>query len=457
MFSIILRHKAFEYLLLTIGLFLGFVFIIHVFSHQAYLILTGIALAGGLIYALSRVPGAFILFYILLSITFLENDPGITAIEIPFYAFTSILVLYTLLEIMRGGYPLDTFLDKMMFLLLLIIPVYVFWGIVNGASIYLAFGETSYLFGLLIYLPLRKHMAKQSFNKILWGIVLCIVAYVLIRNLINYRQILLQALLPWQAQKARVASNEFILMFGALLWMAAAAITPSRKWQYIFTISFLATLGGLILTQSRGYWLAFFLGMLVLFYTINKKGKVRITLTFMGLFIPSIFILYFFFYEQLSLVLSGLAERFQTLFSGSLDRSMYERVLESKTVFNHIVQNPIAGYGFGVTYTKKLLFSDYFIQTSYVHNGYLATWFKLGILGLFLVYTTWLYILAKSVALYRKTTNITTQIVSLTIASTIAGVLLVNNTSPQILTFETVFFISIFAAFLSTTETNKNV
>lgn len=61
------------------------------------------------------------------------------------------------------------------------------------------------------------------------------------------------------------------------------------------------------------------------------------------------------------------------------------------------------GYGLGVEFTKKILFYDYFIPTSYVHLGYLATWYKFGIFGLLLNLYIWIYTLIKSAQLYKIT------------------------------------------------------
>lgn len=403
-----------------------------------------------LAYFFSTVVDGFLpLLFVLISITILENSPGIQPIEVPFYIVSGITILYLFVELVTGRFVIETNLDRLFLFFLCLLPVGVIVGIINGASPYLAVGETTYFFGVLAYFPLRKHLNKRQFELILTSIIGLIIVYVLVRNIINYRQLIVQAILSWQAEKARVAANEVILMIGALFCLSSAALAKARVKQFFFTLCFILFLGGLILTQSRGYWLAFAFGALLIFYSINGSGKLRILLTFLLLSSSSIIIANIFFSDFLNVIVNGLLERFSTLGSTKLDISLQERVLESETVFKMMLSNPIAGYGFGYTYTKKILFYSFFEETSYVHNGYLAIWLKLGLLGLITNLSIWIVSIRNSIKLYRTSATEKTQVISLTILGSVFGIMVVNMTSPQVLTFESTLFVTIFCAYVS--------
>ena len=455
MLTLVRSHRIIEYALLVLGCLIPALLFITTFQHIAPWIFLGFAFAVVIIYAGAHFPGSFILLYIASAATFFENEPGVQPIELPFYTLTVLLSGYLLFQLLRGDVKIETSLDKLFLFLLLLIPYGVITGLIHGASIYKAFGETTYFFGVLAYFPLRQHLNRGNFTRLLQGIVLLFVAYVLIRNLINYRQLLIQAVLPWQAENARAAANEFIIMFGACLFMSAAAITTSRIRQIVFTACFILLIGGLVLTQSRGYWLAFFVGALIIFFVIDKDGKKRILLTFLVVGSSALAIALVFFGDLFSIVSNALIERFQSIGTGKLDVSLQERFLESKTVFQLMLQNPIAGYGIGFEYTKKLLVDDFFIQASYVHNGYLAAWLKFGILGLFAFLALWFTCIRNAIRIYRHpNSSLIVKIIALTITGTISGVLLVNNTSPQVLTFESILFLALFGAYLSQHITN---
>ncbi len=449
-------YRLFEYGIITITLSLILTTFLLVDDKIYPLIVALLPISLLFLYQGKRISGGLILFYILLSITFLENDEGIQPIELPFYAFSLILIFYNIIEALRGNILLNTFIDKLYLVITLLVPYGILFGLINGSSLYLAIGETTYLLGLFVYFPLRKYLSNKSFKRILYVIVLIIITYVLIRNLLNYRQILIQAVATWQTEKARVPSNEFVIMFGALLFMGGAIITKIRILQIIFTVVFIALIAGLVLTQSRGYWLAFFLGTITIFFVVDLGGKIRMTYTFLVLISFSIIIAQLFFYDQFYLILKGLAARFDSIGSGKLDISLYERFLESKAVLKEIIYQPISGYGMGVTYTKKFVFYNYFADTSYIHNGYLGTWFKLGLVGLIIFPLLWISLIIKSIRIFRHTDNLITKIVMLSIAGTISGVILVNNTSPQVFNFISCLFVTVFSAVISTINDEKN-
>lgn len=444
------KHKVIELSLLTILPSLFFFTLVE-FDKTEFVFITIIPpIFILLLFLLAKLKGGFILAYILLSITFLENNPGIQIIEIPFYISTIILGGFVFFNVIRGNIKIENTLDKTIFLLHIILVYGLILGIVNGGNIYLAFGETSDFFGILLYFPLMKFMPNQKFTKHIIIVLLFILVFVLIRNLINYRQIILQAVMQWQAEKARVSSNEFILMFGALAFMSCASVIK-RFIPKLFVISlFLLSFGGLILTQSRGYWISFFLGAAIIFLVINKNGKKTILITLLALSITGLFFIKLFLANEFQLILTGLQERFLTLTSGKLDVSLYERLLETKTVLGMMIKNPIAGYGLGYTYTKKIVFFHYFTETSYVHNGYLAMWLKFGLVGLLTLISFWFILIKKAIYIYKNSKSELVQFSCLTIVGTITGTMLVNNTSPQIFAFESLLFATIFASFLST-------
>jgi O-antigen ligase len=440
---------VFEGLLLTV-LITGFVltnlWLVSDFS-PLFIVLLPIGLL--CLYAIGRIKGGYILSYLLLCITFLENSDGIQLVEIPFYIANLLLVFYTVAELIRGNLTITNKLDVLALLFLLLIPYALIMGILNGGALYLAIGESTYFFGLLIYFPLRKYLADSDFRKMLFIVLSIIIIYAFVRNVINYRAIILSAVLPWEAENARAAANEFLFLSSSIFFVALAAITKQKYIQALSTILFFLALGGLILTQSRGYWLAFTLSAFALFVFINKKGKIRMLSTFLLTAVPALIFLQLFFSQELQLIIGGMTDRLLTIFSGTMDWSLKERVLESQQVFDKITQSPISGHGFGVKFTKKLLFYDTFIQTSYVHNGYLATWFKFGLPGLLIIYSFWGFIVMYGVRLYKSSSTVIIKAVAISAFSIIIGMALVNNTSPQVLNFESVLFVAIIAAYIS--------
>ncbi len=449
MTSIYQNKVIFENLLLVIAISSIVLITLNLFPSLNPLLLALLPLSLAAVYLATRYKGSFIIAYLFLCITFLENSEGIQVIELPFYLASLLLILFTIVELLRGSLSIKNPIDAFALTFLFLIPYGIIVGLINGGSLYLAIGETTYFFGLLAYFPTRKYLKKEHGLRVVLSIVGLIILYALIRNVINYRAIIINAVLPWETENARAASNEFLFLTASIFFLAFAATTKEKLKRVLSTIIFLMALGGLVLTQSRGYWLAFIVSAFFSFLFIDRTGKIKILVTFFSITIPSIIILQTFFTQELELIITGMSNRVLSIFSGKMDWSLYERVLESEQVFNRITNNPIAGHGLGVKFTKKKLFYDTYVQTSYVHNGYLATWFKFGIPGLIIIYTFWGLLIKRGVTLYKASLNETHKAIAVTISAVVLGAMLVNNTSPQILNFESVLFFALFAAFLS--------
>ena len=62
---------------------------------------------------------------------------------------------------------------------------------------------------------------------------------------------------------------------------------------------------------------------------------------------------------------------------------------------DRVAQNPVLGHGWGVQVTHYSLVSAGTRSWAFLHNGYVALWFKLGLWGLGLMLVTWLATLAR--------------------------------------------------------------
>lgn len=439
---------------LTLGIFIFSLFIVFSLivlkagsSAPIYIFALGVIPIS--IYLVTRIKGGLLLLFLLLGIPTLELRDGINIIELPFYFTSALLSSYLVAKVLAGKVKIENILDISFLFLLFVLLYGCILGILNHQSVKLSVSEFSFFVGILYYFPIKESLPEQKFRKALLLVISIFIGYVLIRNVINYRAIIVQAVFEWQAEKARVAANEFILLMGCIFTLSFSAISEKVLSRVLFILLFTGLFGGLILTQSRGYWLAFLVGVFAVFWVIDKEGKKKIFFTFATLSIAGIAIGMIFFNDLFTLVIDGLILRFQSIGSGSLDISLKDRYNESIEVLKLISVNPIMGYGLGTTFTRHSLISDVFIKTSFIHNGYLAAWFKFGISGLFAFTSIWFLNIRYATKVYSHSNNSTVKAISLTIIGTTFGVLLVNNTSAQILLMESILFISLGSAFLS--------
>lgn len=478
------------------GIALFFFLLLTRLEMEVVVVIPGIALSLGMLLFFVHKPYALILAYFLLTPLILEPVEGITPGEAFFLAYSVICILiFTVTPALRLALPQETSLDKLFLFLLFLLPVGSLLGVLNGANVYSAIGELTYYAAAPLYFGFRWILGTQTRlprrNEILMlgGVLIFLLLFVMARNAFNYQQLLVQAYLEWQVEKARVAANEVLLLLTATGLTVAVLHLKTFKGRLVMLGLLGIAVGSLILTQSRGYWLAYAFSFFVIFLMEDRSKKWRMILYFGATFSILLVIALSFFEAYVLLISTALSERFSSIFSSStLFSSLQDRLAESKTVLGLILSNPIAGYGLGVEFIRFYFFENYHLPTSYVHNGYLAVWYKFGLPGLILFLSIMFQILQKAFRLFRlsrkwvndssrvlETTRPESRlltgdvkglsdllpqkiitILSLTIVSISAGMLLVNNTSPQFLAFDSMLLITLMAAFLSSMESKRH-
>lgn len=170
-----------------------------------------------------------------------------------------------------------------------------------------------------------------------------------------------------------------------------------RKLRYWFMS--LPMLMHLVLSFTRGYWIAFLVAIFLGFILFNLLER-RKVLLYLGKFVLVLLLLIFITLgigKNLKISKGGetlaesLVKRTQSIFSiglrrgGELDVSgisnLY-RLIEWKESWKKIKGKPFLGYGFGYSLTITDLFTKRKISSWFVHQNYLLMALKIGLLGL---------------------------------------------------------------------------
>ena len=350
-----------------------------------------LALAGGLL--LFRYPLVNLTVVLLGFIALTDYSTGIQLIEIVYgLYFMAFMAYWTLTHVFVYKTPLlVTLVDKAIFGLLVLVTLYIPIGYLFGAKPILIFNEWSAFILLAIYFPIKQAISQDARTARFFLIALGVIGtFVAVRNLINYQQVLLAATQAWQVSRGRVATNDNLLMvssvFGLILVIFARGLKPNLAALGLFGLFF----SGLILTQSRGYWLAFLFAAGCMFLIVPSAQKQRILLI-IGIGSAALLgLAVLLFGDVVLVVFFGLTERLASLKTAvTTDISLVNRFKESAAAWQHIKVNPILGYGMGVPYVFYDIVHESTDVDAFVHNGYLSIWYKFGIVGLALTLTAW--------------------------------------------------------------------
>ena len=289
----------------------------------------------------------------------------------------------------------DSFLkqpeDKAVFIFIVLITLYIPLTFLFQGDSRSLLSEWTSLMLLGFYFPIKEACIRYKKGiLVVVGVLLWIGLFAAVRNMILYRQSLLDAELAYQIAKGRVHFNDNILMACSII--SLALLTYHKKIRKIIpsTVLFIFLLSGLILTLSRAFWMAFLFGAALMFLAADAQYKRRLLLLTsigVGCFLCVIVL---FLNDYVDLIFLGLADRLLSIPAAiTNDPSMINRFHESKAVLNQIFQNPILGYGMGVPYIFYDIVHVGTDQDPFVHNAYIGLWYKFGILGISAILFVW--------------------------------------------------------------------
>lgn len=278
------------------------------------------------------------------------------------------------------------------------------WGIILGASVRDIAGEANILMMLAMYFPIR-HACKNEKGAylILLGALFWLALFTGARNLLYYRSALSDAAQLWQIATGRVALNEALVMFPALA--ALVLLLYARQWWLRGALLGILTLSvaALIATQSRGYWVAFLLGIMILLVLTERRRKKYLLGFGAGAGVSFLLLALLLFPDVLELVVAGIASRFLTLGDAiTSDISLVNRFYESRALLDEIIKNPVLGHGMGTPFRFFDIISDSTRQDAYTHNVFVGTTFKFGLVGLGLIFFFWLNTIVRGLKLFRN-------------------------------------------------------
>lgn len=291
--------------------------------------------------------------------------------------------------ISRTFFYRDTYLRTAVDWALLLFLIYVTLSILLtpllGGSMAMALSEWTSLSMLAFYFPIkevcirhRDRLPQKPILLILGGIAL----FVAMRNVLDYRRGLSEADYLWQLASGRVVMNEHMLMMAGLVVLVFLLYASEWRRRSGLALLFLVYSVGVIIGQSRAVWVSFLLGVVVIFFFVERRQQIQLAvISFVGL-VSILAVGYFFFEETFRLIAAGLVDRFFSLMDAATeDVSLINRFVEMGAAWESIQQNPIVGHGLGVKYKYYSLVFEFTRESSYVHNGYVGVLYRHGLLG----------------------------------------------------------------------------
>lgn len=379
-----------------------------------------------------------------------DNQAGFQLREIAYglYLYAVLLHWYAVRAAIRREPFLHSAEDRALFVFLLLLPCTLLLTVVYGGSLTGAASEIFSLSLLALYFPLKETIREYRHGpRLLVLTVVCVGALVAARNMLEFSQQLSGATQAWQIATGRVVTNDNLLMVSSVFTLTLVLFARTWLSLGIRMGVFLLCFAGLVMTQSRGYWMAFLLAAGVLFVLADARVRRRM-LGFGALgFAALAGIGLLFFGAYLDLLIGGLVERFASVASAvTSDISLVNRFREAQTVMEHVVRNPIVGHGMGVSYYFYDIAHQATDYDALVHNGYVGLWYKFGLWGLGLLLFFWAGVIVRGIQAFRmKAGSPWMRVCGLAAAASLAAFTLSTITSNPFFLKDSLFIFSLSA------------
>ena len=267
-----------------------------------------------------------------------------------------------------------------------------------------AISEWKSLVPLAIYFPVQETIRRrQNGLHIVVGAAFTLGLFLLLRNAILFRELITQATETWQVTRGRISLNEALILAPALGALVPAIATPSRGLRWAWLAGAALFFAGLIMTQSRGFWVDYAVGVLVLVALAPWAWKRRLVLYGVFVGVSSLLLGWFLLGPVFELLWAGLLNRALSIFtSTSQDISLINRFYEARAAMELAGQNPVLGWGLGTELRANDVIRDGAYTRVFIHNGYIGLWLKTGVWGVVLMAAFWGGAIWRGVRAYRS-------------------------------------------------------
>ena len=352
-----------------------------------------LVLALGLAGVLARPsPNAVMTIVLGASAILLTGEAGVSVVEV-IYGLVAMgfLALWVLHATLAGAGVVRSTTD-------LSVALWCTAGILGGVALGVLFGGDPYDFRadvqaalfLPFYFPIKEAVRRTKQGPLtLLILLISLGVFAAASNTLTLRAQLAEATAVYEIVDVRVPGGMMQVSAGILFTLATLAVPQKRSTQIVLLGALAILLVGLVTGKSRAYWVAVVLGIAIIGVLFRRADRRRLGLFLAVGVLGVVGMAIVIVGDQLFLIGAGAMDRLNSLSGAGRDVSLVNRFVETQAALERISQNPILGHGWGTQITYYSLVSSGTMHWGFMHNGYIAMWFKLGLWGLGLIAVAW--------------------------------------------------------------------
>jgi len=383
---------------------------------------------------------------VLCHIFILSSSEHIELGEIVFGLFTIFIFLIWLYEKknIKKELIINDIFDYSIISFILLAIFSLITALFNGNDSLKSFREFIPFSAYLFYFPLKDKINSIKYCNVLLSFFLCLVFYFGIQNIINYKNLILNSSFIWDLEVSRQTTNEPLFFFSLILSFSYLLCLKKTRHKILCILLIIFSLGSLVLTFSRGYWVAALLSFFLLFLFVDIKMKMKMFFYSLLISFPFLLIAYLYLGDLNFLFYEIFLKRFFTILNLFEDPSLLNRANEARELFKLCLRNPLVGYGLGATYSFHNILLGTTIDTWYSHNAFLFIMFKMGIFSLISIMVFYFNIIKNAYKYsFKACLSANHKSLNLGVLCSLMGMLPLSFSSPQLIQSNSILIILI--------------
>jgi hypothetical protein len=256
---------------------------------------------------------------------------------------------------------------------------------------------------MLYYFPWREHLTERKHIQTFFlchGAVFLFIGGI---NLYQYVKAASNVLYAYQIWASRKMLNTHIFLCATLFTALGGfyAVRRTTKLLMLGLVSFYAL--AVIVSFARGFWISAIVAIIVVLWLLDKR-KLALFAVY-SVIAGFIFVLavQVVFPDKATFVLKVLKTRFTSSATGTQDVSLLARYYETQALFTELSRYPFSGFGLGSSYRLYNPIANEYNRATFIHNGYLFIWLKLGLPFFIAFYTFWFYMMRRAYQIAKTT------------------------------------------------------
>ena len=389
---------------------------------------------------------------------FREEAEGVTTSDIIFggFYFGSLYIWLFWYSLIKKRKLIKSTGDWFIFAFLFLMILNLFIALFNEVSA-LEWLRPSVMFSLILYyFPIREYFQeKKNLKRFLFIVALS----VLEMDYIQYYEYI-KVSQNYQYAYEMLHSERNVQTYftaGTIAGMIFCIFEKNMIKRIIYLIFTSLTLGAVISTFARTYWIYLLFSTVIIFLLSGKIQKLRIFGYSITMSILISFLIFFLYKDNSKIFVRGLEYRLQSSTQGKKDISLQSRFAEYKVEYDFIKQFPLGGNGSGKLFHFYDPVNSNSKITNYQHNGYLLLFYRFGIpLGLIYIFILYYFMHKGYKNLFNQKDKFN-KIISITSFLTLTLLIVANLVSSQFYTRDAVFILAISIALINIAEKNKQM